>query len=358
MNGQEFCRLAQRLLNQPTAPYFEHGVRSEVEAICREHDLECSRDGFGNLRIRYARGPKRRPVVFAAHMDHPGFEVVDQISELTWRIRFRGSVGPSYFRPGLRILMQPSGSLARLTRATEGEKMFLARATQKPKEPPRFAVWDLVPFAVKGDIIRARACDDVIGVGAALASLIELKRAKAQAHAIAVLTRAEEVGFHGALVFADSRNLPPDALVISLETSKELAGVKMGSGVILRVGDRASIFNSEAMRYLAELAGEISHGKFRHQRALMSGGTCEATAYQEAGYTSAAVCVALGNYHNCGPNDQIRVEFVSVSDTLNMVYLLVQAASNMGRYDELTDRLRSRLKDLKQEALKHLARTA
>jgi hypothetical protein len=37
-----------------------------------------------------------------------------------------------------------------------------------------------------------------------------------------------------------------------LETSRELPGVKMGGGVILRVGDKASIFDSEATRFLAE----------------------------------------------------------------------------------------------------------
>ena len=41
----------------------------------------------------------------------------------------------------------------------------------------------------------------------------------------------------------------------------------------------------------------------------MSGGTCEATAYQEFGFQTAAVCVALGNYHNCGPRNRIAAEF-------------------------------------------------
>ena len=48
----------------------------------------------------------------------------------------------------------------------------------------------------------------------------------------------------------------------------------------------------------------------------MSGGTCEATAYQLYGYRTAALCVALGNYHNCGPNHQIAPEYVSVDDVV------------------------------------------
>jgi endoglucanase len=84
--------------------------------------------------------------------------------------------------------------------------------------------------------------------------------------------------------------LPSNSLIISLETSRELPGVKMGQGVILRVGDRASVFDSGASRFLAEVAGNLGakEKNFRFQRALMSGGTCEATAYQEFGFQSAA----------------------------------------------------------------------
>ena len=58
--------------------------------------------------------------------------------------------------------------------------------------------------------------------------------------------RAEEIGFHGALAVAAKRGVPKNSLIVSLETSRELPGVKMGQGVILRVGDRTSIFDSEA----------------------------------------------------------------------------------------------------------------
>ena len=91
--------------------------------------------------------------------------------------------------------------------------------------------------------------------------------------------------------------------------------------MILRTGDKASIFDSDATRYLAEVAAEMQkrNQAFQFQRALMSGGTCEATAYQEYGYQSAAVCVALGNYHNCGGGNRIEAEFVSVHDASSMV---------------------------------------
>ena len=74
----------------------------------------------------------------------------------------------------------------------------------------------------------------------------------------------------------------------------------------------------------------------------MSGGTCEATAYQLYGYRSAALCVALGNYHNCGPDITIAPEFVSVEDVHGMVRLLVAAATMPASSDPITE-LREKL---------------
>src|SRR5437763_1575800 len=86
---------------------------------------------------------------------------------------------------------------------------------------------------------------------------------------------------------------------------------KVGKGVIVRVGDRTSIFDSEAMRFLAEVAAGLKGKRngFQYQRGLMGGGTCEATAYQEFGLQTAAVCVSLGNYHNCAPGNRIEAEY-------------------------------------------------
>jgi endoglucanase len=190
--------------------------------------------------------------------------------------------------------------------------------------------------------------------------MIELKRTRARVHVIGVISRAEEVGFHGALAAASDKSIPSNALVISLETSRELPGVSMGQGVILRTGDRASIFDSEGTRFLAEVAAEFKKKRpsFKWQRALMSGGTCEATAYQEYGFQCAAVCVALGNYHNCGPRNQVAAEYVSLFDAVSMVELLCSAAKVMPDYARLVKQLPLRLQKLCREARKNLRKTA
>jgi endoglucanase len=371
MTASEFSKIAGRLMRHPSVPFHEHAVRTEVEAICRENKLEFKRDKFGNVMVRLRTG-KTRPFVLAAHMDHPGFEIVRQLSAKNWLAKFLGGVPDEYFRAGVPVRLMSGaeppeggttnsrGVAAKLGRRPGKAKEFELHATRAMDEMPTFAVWELEDFAVRSGRIHGRGCDDLVGVASILATLIELKRSRARVHVIGVIARAEEIGFLGAMAVAAGSALPKNSLVVSLETSRELPGVKMEQGVILRVGDRSSIFDSEAMRFLAEVAAELKtkNKKFQFQRALMSGGTCEATAYQEFGFQTAAVCVALGNYHNCAPGKRIAAEFVSLTDALSMVELLAAAAKQMLRLPQLIGKLPKRLQTMLREAQPRLRKTA
>ena len=356
MNRTAFCRIAARLLRQPAAPGFERAVREEVQQICAEHGLECRRDPFGNVLVRLRTRSGLRPLALAAHLDHPGFEMMRPLSGKRWLARFCGGVPDNYFVRGTALRLMPGAVPARLGRRRgKRDRVFEIESSGKASEA-QFAVWELTDFVLRQQRIYGRACDDLIGAAAVLATLIELKTTAASVHVIGVFSRAEEIGFQGALALAAAGGLDRDALVISLETSRELLAARMGRGVILRVGDKASIFDTKASRFLAEVAADMTQAKpgFRFQRALMSGGTCEATAYQEYGYQSAALCVALGNYHNCGAGNQIKPEYVSVADSLGMVALLTAAAKRMPDYDRLVQRLPTRLTKLLRTARKAL----
>jgi endoglucanase len=355
---QTFSELAGRLLRCPAAPYHETAVRAEVEKICAEHDLVCKRDPPGNLLVQLATSKKQRPFVLAAHMDHPGFEIIRPLATKRWTAQFFGGVADNYFKKGIRLRLMPGATRAKLGRRLGKGKQFEIEALGEPKLKPEFAVWELEDFAVRQNQIHARACDDLVGVAAILATLIELKRARASVNVIGVISRAEEVGFHGALTVAASRELPKNSLVVSLETSRELPPARMGQGVIVRVGDRTSMFDSAATRFLIEVAAGLNqrNPSFQFQRALMYGGTCEATAYQEFGFQTAAVCVALGNYHNCGVRDKIAAEYVSLSDACSMVDLLAAAARQMPAYHDLIGKLPARLNELLRKARKELGR--
>jgi endoglucanase len=359
MEPKELARLAGRLMSCPAAPFHEAGVRAVVELICAENHLACERDPFGNVLVRLGDKSAGRPLVLAAHMDHPGFEIVRSLGGRRWLARFNGGVPDRYFRAHIPLRLHPGATPARLGRRQGKEKLFEVHAIGAILDHaahPEFAVWELEDFAVRGGRIHGRSCDDLVGVASILATLIELKRSRSRVHVIGVISRAEEIGFQGALTVADAQLLPKDSLVVSLETSKELPPTKMGQGVILRVGDRTSIFDSAGMRFLGEVAAglQAEDRKFEFQRALMYGGTCEATAYQEFGYQTAAVCVALGNYHNCHPRGRIASEYVSLSDACGMVRLLVEAARQMRAFDKLTAKLPARLDALLREARRNL----
>jgi endoglucanase len=66
-----------------------------------------------------------------------------------------------------------------------------------------------------------------------------------------------------------------------------------------------------------------------HQRRLMDGGACEATAFCAAGYRASGLAVPLGGYHNAADEGVgIVPETVMVDDYLAEVALLTSLAHN------------------------------
>ena len=350
-------QIAERLFTTPAAPYHEAAMQEQVREISREYKLPLVEDEFGNLLVTYENNPDLPPLVLAAHLDHPGFVIRRQAAPGKWIAEFLGGVGDAWFRPGIPLLLMPGRLSAVLGERLDPHKReFEILAHQPASHPAQFAVWDLLEFERSSGILTGRACDDLAGVAATLAVLAELREQNAPVHVIGALSRAEEVGFHGALCLAKSGRLPREGMVISLETSRELPPVSQGAGVIIRVGDKASIFHSEATRFLTEVAEQLGAERpdFKYQRALMPGGTCEGTAYQEFGYRTAALCIALGNYHNCGENHQIAAEFVSEADLVGMARLLVSTAKAVPRYAQLVSRIPERLQKSAETALQNL----
>jgi endoglucanase len=88
-----------------------------------------------------------------------------------------------------------------------------------------------------------------------LATLQELEQTGTEANLLALFTRAEEVGFVGAIEVARSGRVPHDVTIISLECSSDKGGMAtIGEGAVLRVGDRTSIFDPSTTAMLGELA--------------------------------------------------------------------------------------------------------
>ena len=300
--------IIESLLGQPTAPFHEDAVALEIERLLSDcPNVAVAPDEFGNLIAIYARGERRTPWAFAAHMDHPGW-VRDNAGE--WQ--FLGGVREEYFKHD------------------PARQAFSDNA----------AMWDLPSFELRDGRIYSRACDDLIGCATIIAMFYELERSQAEACCAGLFSRAEEVGFIGAIQLARSGLLPKDATVISLETSAERSPARMGEGVIIRVGDKTSIFEPSVTAVLQNVAEE---SKIRFQRCLMPGGTCEATAYALEGFRCGALCVTLGNYHNCGPGERIAPEFVSLPDVSEMARLCVALACHRGALCGAAKDLKERL---------------
>jgi endoglucanase len=141
-----------------------------------------------------------------------------------------------------------------------------------------------------------------------------------------LLTRAEEVGLLGAFEAIRLGTVPHGAVVLSLECSKALPEAPQGSGVIVRVGDRLSVFDPAVT---AALAGVAAGAQVPHARRLMDGGVCEASAFCAAGYRASGLCIALGNYHNADDGGfGVAPEHVLVDDYLAEVDLLVRLTTD------------------------------
>lgn len=328
-------RMLQALLAQPTASFHENAVVAEVAAWAERRGVAFARDRAGNVLIRHRRGRvrKRGRWVFVAHMDHPAFVVVSQRGRSV-QARFLGSVLRSYLEGSRVRLFLPDSEVCATVATVRGSWDLGSHACrldldERVRVPPHtIGMWDLPAACVRGDRLSARACDDLVGVAAILCAFEDVIASGKPADMTALLTRGEEVWALGTLAACVDRTLPDDATVVSIETSMAQPSARLGDGVVIRAGDAARTFDPSATAFLATVAGELSRKDktFRATRQIMPGGICEATGYSLHGYRAAALCVPLGNYHNHGPNNQIRAEQIDLRDMASLVKLLAEVA--------------------------------
>ena len=326
MHKEKLLEIAGEILKEPTAPFHEAQVRAAIVSLLEScAHVRLRQDDFGNLIAHYQHQPETGTAsaapcyAFCAHMDHPGWVRPDDPAALA--------------DPGRHGTEQSDAERA----AVDGMLFFggvpseLAAANRaRVRDFGQFAMWDLPAYEFRDDRIYSRAIDDLMGCVAVVATLLELEEAGAACECYGLFTRAEEVGFVGAIEMARGGWLREAGVtVVSLETSSERPPARMGAGPIIRVGDRTSIFDAAVTAELLQAADEA---KITHQRCLMSGGTCEATAFQLYGVRCGALCVALGNYHNIGPEGKtIEPEFVSQPDVAGLVALCVHLARRGGQ---------------------------
>jgi len=350
--------ILRRVVSAASAPFHEGAVVRIVRQWAEARGVDFARDAAGNVvvhlagRARGGDSPGGRWWL-TAHMDHPAFAATGQRGR-TVRAIFRGTIAALY-GPGERVrLHAPAGQVTAVVADKRPAgiaawwtcRLMLEAAAAVP--PGTIGTWDVPAFALRGRRVAACACDDQAGTAAVLCALDELAARGAPAGASALLTRAEEAGFVGALAACRLGTIPRGDYVLSVEASKAHAQAPLGGGAVVRVGDNTSTFDPELTAHLWAAAGELARrdGELRFARALMPGGTCESTAFCACGYRAAAVCLPLANYHNQGRGGRIAAERIDLGDFASLVALLATVAGGGGEPGETSAALRRRLDDL------------
>jgi len=357
--------LLNDLLSQPTAPFKEGYVLSFLKGILEHHEIPYFLDTHQNLLLGASsqqeyrallKSKKNSPLlIFAAHMDHPGFHGLEWISKKLLQVKWHGGTPTSHLQ-GSRVWLQSeyssqthwsgSGKIIKAQLTVSGRSIESALIELNTPVDIQLKAASIMggfqfksPVWCEEDLIYTHVADDLVGCFSILSLALQYlsktsqskkKRGKSSPLFLGLLTRAEEVGFIGALSHLELGYLSKAqrrVTFVSLETSRTLPGAEIGKGPIVRLGDRFTVFDAGALRGLIETAEKHLPGKY--QKRIMDGGSCEATASSAYGIPSIGISVPLGNYHNQslegGPDAAApggpAPEFVAVKDIQGMIDL-------------------------------------
>ena len=344
--------ILETLCLQPTVSFHERGVAREISRILHDAGIDTGVDRWGNVSASLAGDEDLPPLVFVAHMDHPGFEAIEavEVSEDEELIvaEPRGGLGARAFDAGTGVhvvtrdgrsiygTIESHGLLRRAGRFARTDRVMIRpESGEFVPEPsqvtyPAAVVLDLPSFSVDDEFIHARQLDDLAGCATILAALIAVKQDDSNVRPIiGLFTRAEEVGLVGAALAASDEGIDRQAIIISVETSLKSDIAQQGAGVVIRVGDRMTTFDHEAESVLHGAAHRIAaHGNskgFKVQRALMGAGGCEASAFKAHGYRVTGTSFPLGAWHNTEDDGSIKPEYIHVDDFRSGVELITEA---------------------------------
>ena len=345
ISHMEAINILKTLSTTPTVSYFERGIAALISKSANEFGLTTASDEYGNLFVHHPDTDlPHAKAAFVAHMDHPGFEIVERLSDREYVAVSHGGMAPAAFKPGVKIEAVKSVSeqtpWERIPGVVTGADDIVDRGrfasctkiqvqTSAPlNQLPTPAVLDLPDFDLRDGMIFGRALYDLAGCAAILYALHST--IDRPAPCVGIFTRAEEIGLVGARLIAESGIIPRDCMVVSVETSLKNEVAKQGNGVVIRVGDIITTFDNEAENLLLSGIRESSH-EITHQRALMSAGGCEASAFAAHGYRVTGTSLPLGAWHNREEDGSIAPEYVAESDFNSGVMLLVAAIEGIER---------------------------
>jgi endoglucanase len=285
-------------------------------------------------------GTAAHALALVAHTDHPAFEVIEARGR-EGRARVVGGFYARCFANDVPVLVCDDGEaepfhavLDDLVLAPDVPHNSLGHLrirAERDLAAGQWAVLDLPAFERRGDELHLRAADDLALCAVAILTLAALRDDPRPHDVRAVFTRGEEPGLYGARLVAEDGLLPRDTIVVSLEASRALPHARAGAGPVVRPGDVYNTFSNDAERFLRVARERLADDRIATQRALLTGGTCESSAFVRLGWTTTAIALPNVNYHNQSEElTHFVPEIVRLADLRGAVALLVEAATAAG----------------------------
>ena len=247
--------LTERLFNQPTAPFKEKFVLDEIKQILTEKKIPFFTDSVGQIIAGVSSAKKLKSkthVAFFAHTDHPGFIITEKLTPFKYKATWYGGA-PFDTMEGATVRIFSYESSSQYLRGTirnfvvgnhrEGIPFEIETTKElsdkSVKSQKYFGAFNFDGFKNRGGFVHTKCADDLAGCVMALGALIDTRKDKSPA--VAVFTRAEEVGFVGCLHMIKSKVVPLNTMVVSLEASRTLPGALLGEGPVIRLGDASTL---------------------------------------------------------------------------------------------------------------------
>lgn len=329
-----------RIASPPTAPYHEHRVLRAIASELERLGIERSTDPFAQIHARARSGKAARSLALVAHTDHPAFDVIEARGR-EGRARVLGGFYARHFASEVPVLVCDDADaepfpavlddLVPAPDLTHNSLGHLRIRAERELAVGQWAILDLPAFERRGDELHLRAADDLALCAVAILALAALREDPRPHDVRAIFTRGEEPGLYGARLVAEDGLVPRDVIVVSLEASRALAHARSGAGPVVRPGDVYNTFSNDGERFLRVARERLADDGIATQRALLTGGTCESSAFVRLGWTTTAIAVPNVNYHNQSDETARFVpEVVRLSDLRGAVALLVEAAAAAG----------------------------
>lgn len=322
----------EAIVTAPTAPYHEQRALAAIRAQLEATGSTVHTDQYGQLFAWIRRG-EAAPIAFLAHTDHPAFEVTSAHGH-EGSARVLGGLRGRVFERAVPVQVYDDegggpwpGTIDRFVPELDLDHNSPGRVRIRCEQrlaPGQWAVLDLPGLEIRGEELRMRAADDLAGCALIVSAMAELAHETFDIDVTAVFTRAEETGLYGARLIAEERALDPATLVINVEASRALPHAPAGRGIVVRAGDAFNTFSNEGERSLRAAAERLDRDGIPTQRALLTGGTCEASTFVVHGWRTTAIAVPNVNYHNHTDDGGVGPEIVRLGDLISGVALLVE----------------------------------